>query len=223
MSAHALRGERARPTVRPSRSLRWRVPQFLIGLTLCATGVFLSLQVGLGVSPWDVLHGGIAEVSGLSFGVIVVAAGLAILLASIALGVRPGIGTLVNVLGVGIALDRLLAGPFLDDLHTAPVPVRVALLLLAVVLLGIGVALYLGAGFGPGPRDGLMVAAALHGLPIGPARLVIELSVLALGWLLGGQVGVGTLVMGLCTAPAVAWSFRLLGQSPLPRETPART
>lgn len=222
MSADAPRGERVRPTLRPLRSLRWRIPQFLVGLGLCSTGVFLSLQVGLGVSPWDVLHGGIADVTGLSFGVVVIAAGLAILLASMALGVRPGWGTLVNVVTVGVALDRLLAGPILDDLHTAPVVLRVALLALAVLLLGVGVALYLGAGFGAGPRDGLMVAAALHGLAIGPARLVIELTALGLGWLLGGQVGIGTVVMALCTAPAVAWSFRLLGQSPLPREVPAR-
>ena len=210
-----------RTTRRPSRAApapwtppRARMLRFLGGLAVCAVGVFLSLRAGLGLSPWDVLHSGLSQQLGISYGTVVIVVGLLVLLASWALGVRPGLGTLFNVLAMGWGLDALLATTWLQDLPSAPVAVRVLALLASVVALGFGAALYIGAGYGAGPRDSLMVACHQHGWPIGPSRCVIELSVLVGGWFLGGAVGVGTVLLALGIGPVVQLSFRLLRQQP---------
>lgn len=214
------------PSRRPAS--RWvppprRLLQFLAGLALCALGVWLSVRVQLGLSPWDTLHAGLSDHLGLSFGTIIIAVGLLVLALSWLLGVRPGLGTLFNIFAMGWVLDLLLGSPWLHDLPGAPVAVRVLALLASVALLGFGAALYIGAGFGAGPRDSLMVACFRHGLPIGPSRCAIELAVVGGGWLLGAPIGVGTLVLALGTGPAVQASFRLLRQQPpsSPRPAPA--
>jgi len=201
------------------RLTRWTPPpgrllRFLGGLASCALAVWLSVQVELGLSPWDMLHSGLSESLGLSFGLVVILVGLAVLLVSWALGVRPGLGTLVNIVSMGWVLDRLLATSWLDGLSSAAIWLRVLVLVAAVLLLGFGAALYIGAGFGAGPRDSLMVACHHRGLPIGPARVAIELTVLLVGWLLGGALGLGTVLLALGTGPVVQLSFRLLGQEP---------
>jgi uncharacterized protein len=206
-------------TARPS--LRSRLPRFVAGLALCAVAVWLTVQVDLGLAPWDVLHSGLSHVFGLSFGAVIVAVGILVLAASALLGVRPGVGTLVNVVLMGFALDRLLATSWLDALPAAPFAVRLLVLVGAVGLLGLGAALYIGAGFGAGPRDSLMVALAGRGLPIGWSRCAIELSVLVGGWLLHGPVGIGTAVIALTSGPAVQVAFRLLQREP-PRRSPRR-
>ncbi|PPK98092.1 putative membrane protein YczE [Kineococcus xinjiangensis] len=188
--------------------------QFLGGLVLCATGVWLSLQAGLGVSPWDVLHAGVATWTGLSFGTVVAGVGVVVVVLSALLGVRPGLGTFVNILLIGAVLDLLLAASWLDGLPEAALALRILALLAAVALLGTGAALYIGAGFGAGPRDSLMVACHLRGWPIGVSRVVIEVSVVAAGWLLGGPVGAGTVVMALALGPATQVAFRVLRQEP---------
>lgn len=175
--------------------------------------VWLTLQVQLGLSPWDVLHAGVSTSTGLSFGLVVAAVGLLVLAAGTGLGVRPGWGTVGNVLVIGVLLDVLIAAPALDGLADASVPVRAAVLLAATGLLGLGGALYIGAGFGAGPRDSLMVALARRGVPVGVGRCGVELTVLALGWLLHGPVGVGTAVVALLSGPAVQASFALVRRS----------
>jgi uncharacterized membrane protein YczE len=187
-----------------------RLPRFVLGLALCAVAVWLTVQVQLGLSPWDVLHSGLSHVFGMSFGAVIVAVGIVVLAGSALLGVRPGLGTIVNVLSMGVAVDRLLATSWLDTLPAAALPVRLVVLVVAVALLGLGAALYIGAGFGAGPRDSLMVALADRGLPIGWSRGAIEVSVLGAGWLLHGPVGVGTAVVALATGPAVQVAFRVV-------------
>ena len=233
-AARARRPARpARPAARSAaRPAAWTPPRarllrFLGGLAICVVGVFLSLRAGLGLSPWDVLHAGTSEQSGLSFGTVVIAVGLLVLLVSWALGVRPGLGTLFNVLAVGWGLDALLATSWLEGLADAPVALRVLAVLGSVAALGFGAALYIGAGYGAGPRDSLMVACHQHGLPIGASRVVIEVTVVVVGWLLGGPVGVGTVLLAVGTGPAVQASFRLLRQlpptsEPSPRRAAAR-
>ena len=207
----------ARWTPPPGRTLR-----FLGGLALCALAVWLSVQVDLGLAPWDMLHSGLSEHLGLSFGLVVILVGLAVLVLSWSLGERPGLGTLVNIVGVGWVIDRLFATSWLDGLPDAATWVRVLLLVLAVVLLGVGAALYIGAAFGAGPRDSLMVACHAHGWPIGPSRVVIEVTVLLVGWLLGGALGLGTVLLALGTGPVVQLTFRLLHeQPPSRRKVPA--
>ncbi|WP_432492363.1 YczE/YyaS/YitT family protein [Kineococcus gypseus] len=194
----------------PSR----RLAQFVGGLVLAATGVWGSLQVQLGLSSWDVLHAGVAQRTGLSYGTVVAAVGVLVLVASGLLGVRPRPGTLVNVVLVAGLLDALLASSWLDGLASAPLPVRALALVLSVLALGFGGAVYIGAGLGSGPRDSLMVACHLRGWPVGRSRALIEVSVLAVGWLLGGPVGVGTVLTALALGPVTQFAFRVLRQSP---------
>ena len=214
-TAVVLEAPEATPATTTRPPLHRRLPRFVLGLSLCAIGVWLTVQVHLGLSPWDVLHSGLSQVFGLSFGGIIVAVGIVVLAGSAFLGVRPGLGTLVNVLSMGFVVDRLLATTWLDTLPTAPLPVRGLVLAAAVALLGLGAALYIGAGFGAGPRDSLMVALARRGLPIGWSRGAIELTVLGAGWLLHGPVGIGTAVVAVATGPAVQVAFRLFPEKRL--------
>ncbi|WP_432482871.1 hypothetical protein [Kineococcus esterisolvens] len=204
------------PPARPGRRRPppRRVAQFLAGLAMCAAGVWGSLQVHLGVASWDVLHAGVADRTGLSYGTVVAGVGVLVVLVSLVLGVRPRLGTLVNVVAIAAALDALLASSWLDGLGSAPAAVRVAVLAASVLFLGFGGALYIGAGLGSGPRDSLMVACHLRGWPVGRSRALIEVGVVALGWLLGGPVGVGTVVMALALGPVTQFAFRVLRQSP---------
>lgn len=211
----------AHPAADRQRSLRSRGPaaagrlaRFFGGLALCALAVWLSVRVGLGLSPWDVLHSGLAARLGMPIGVVLIGVGLLVLAGGTLLGVRPGLGTVLNILLVGTGLDALIGSSWLTGLATAPFPVRVAVLVLATALLGLGGAMYISARFGAGPRDSLMVAFAQRGIPVGVARCGIELTVLAAGWALGGRVGVGTLILALGSGPAVAGSFRLLRRRP---------
>lgn len=209
-TARVLDAPEAKPVTAPDPSLGNRLARFVAGLALCAVAVWLTVRVDLGLSPWDVLHSGLTQMTGLSFGAVLVTVGVVVLAGSALLGVRPGWGTLVNVVVMGVVLDRLLATSWLDGLPAAPLAVRLVVLLGAVGLLGLGAALYIGAGLGAGPRDSLMVALAGRGLSMGWSRCAIELTVLAGGWLLHGRVGIGTAVMALTSGPAVQAAFRVL-------------
>lgn len=177
-----------------------RLFQLLLGLSLYGASMALMVRAGLGLDPWDVFHQGLAGRVGLSIGMLVNVVGALVLLLWIPLRQRPGVGTIANVLVIGTAMDlTLLILPELNGL-----PVRGAGLLLAVVVNGIAGALYIGAGLGPGPRDGLMTGLARRtGRSIRLVRTGIELTVLAIGWLLGGTVGVGTVLYAFAIGPLV--------------------
>ncbi len=190
--------------------------QLLLGLVLFGVGLWLGLVTELGVGPWDVLTGGVAELLGTSFGRTSIVVSVVVLLVGMAAGVRPGIGTLLNVVVIGATIDVLLAGGLLADLGDGPLLLRLAVVLLGIAVVAVGSALYLGAHLGPGPRDGLMVV--LHtrtGWPVGAARAVLECAVLVVGVLLGGPVGIGTVLFAVGIGPAVQVAFRLLRQSPV--------
>ncbi|MBJ7412174.1 MAG: hypothetical protein JHD15_17665 [Phenylobacterium sp.] len=177
-----------------------RLLQLLLGLSLYGASMALMVRAGLGLDPWDVFHQGLAGRVGLSIGLVVNIVGAGVLLLWIPLRQWPGIGTIANVLVIGTAMDlSLLVLPDLDGL-----PVRGAGLALAVVANGVAGALYIGAGLGPGPRDGLMTGLARRtGWPIRRVRTGIELTVLAAGWLLGGTLGVGTVLYAFAIGPLV--------------------
>jgi uncharacterized membrane protein YczE len=181
---------------RPAR----RLIQLTAGLILYGGSMAMMVRAGLGLDPWDVFHQGVAERTGLSMGWVVCAVGAAVLLLWIPLRQRPGLGTVANVVLIGLALDatlRVLPAP-------QPLPVRVTLLIAGVLVNGIAGGLYLGARLGPGPRDGLMTGyARRRSASIRLVRTVLELTVLATGWLLGGTVGVGTLLYALAIGPLV--------------------
>ena len=193
-----------------------RLGQLLVGLVLFGVGLWLGLVAELGVGPWDVLTGGLAELLGTSFGRTSVVVSVIVLLVGMAAGVRPGIGTLLNVVVIGATIDLLLASPVLADLGDGPVLLRLSVTLLGIAVVAVGSALYLGAHLGPGPRDGLMVAIhARTGWPVGAARAALECAVLVVGVLLGGPVGIGTVLFAFGIGPAVQLAFRLLRQSPV--------
>jgi uncharacterized membrane protein YczE len=179
------------------RELRRRLPRLLAGIPLLGIGIAMTLAARLGVSPYDVLHQGLAELTGLSFGTVVVLLGLLILVLWIPLRQRPGIGTVINTLTVGFVVDlTLLVLPEPD-----PIAWRVPLLLGGILVTAVGMGLYIGSGLGPGPRDGLMTGIAAKGFAIWKVRTVLELLALSIGWALGGDVGVGTVLFALSIGP----------------------
>ncbi|MCP3799065.1 hypothetical protein NLX83_07325 [Allokutzneria sp. A3M-2-11 16] len=181
------------------RPLR-RFAQLFVGLALYGASMGLMVRAGMGLDPWDVLHEGLTDRIGLSFGTITAITGAVVLLAWLPLRQMPGIGTVANVVVIALSVDATLA--VLPDLHGL-LPQFVAMLA-SVVLNGFACAVYIGARLGPGPRDGLMTGlSARTGWSIRLVRTGIEITVLALGWLLGGTVGIGTVVYALAMGPIV--------------------
>jgi len=176
-----------------------RLVQLTAGLALFGASIALLVRAELGLFPWDVLHQGVARATGLPLGVVVILASVVVLVLWIPLRQRPGLGTVANVVLVGVFVDLTLA--VLPTVE--PLPGRVALLVGGVVLNAAATGLYIGAGYGPGPRDGLMTGLAARGWPLHWSRLAIELAVLTGGLVLGGTVGVGTVVYALAVGPLV--------------------
>jgi uncharacterized membrane protein YczE len=177
-----------------------RLAQLYAGLVLYGASMALQIRAGLGLDPWDVLHQGVAERTGLSFGTVVIITGALVLLAWVPLRQVPGIGTVSNVIVIGVAVDATLAAlP-----HAGSAPVAVAMLLAGVGLNGVAGGAYIGAGLGPGPRDGLMTGLVRRtGRSVRVVRTAIEVTVLVVGAALGGTVGVGTLVYAFSIGPLV--------------------
>jgi uncharacterized membrane protein YczE len=192
-----------------ARSLRGaalpgRLLRLYSGLVLFGISIAVLVAAGLGLPSWDVLHQGLARSTGVPFGGVVIGMGALVLLAWIPLRVRPGLGTLSNVVVVGLVAEVSLAMlPRPEGLA-----VRVPLLVAAVVLNALATGLYLGADFGPGPRDGLMTGIARRGASIRAARTAIEVVVLSAGWSLGGTVGAGTVLFALVIGPLTQFFLR---------------
>jgi uncharacterized membrane protein YczE len=179
--------------------LALRLVNLFAGLVLFGASLALMLRSGLGLGPWDVLHQGVAERTGLPIGQVVIGVAVVVLLLWFPLRQRPGFGTVSNVIVVGLAVDGTLA--VLPQPHQ--LALRTAYLILGILANAVATGLYIGAGLGPGPRDGLMTGFAQRGYSIRLVRTLIELSVLAIGWLLGGTVGVGTLLYAVTIGPLV--------------------
>ncbi|CAN5390395.1 membrane protein [soil metagenome] len=175
-----------------------RLFQLFWGLCLYGFSMALMLRANLGLDPWDVLHQGIAPSLGLSFGMTVNLVGLVVLLLWIPLRQRPGVGTVLNIVVIGTAVDLSLLILPTPEGYAA----RFAFLIGGIILNGIAGGAYIGAGLGPGPRDGLMTGlCARTGWPVKIVRTAIELAVLTIGWMLGGTVGVGTVLY----AVSIGW------------------
>lgn len=187
-----------------------RLAQLYAGLVLYGFSASLILLSGLGNVPWDVFHQGLANHTGIGTGIWVCLVGAALLVLWIPLRQKPGLGTLSNVIVLGVVLQAMVEA--FDQPHgTAP---RVALLGAGVVLNGVATGLYIGARFGPGPRDGLMTSLAARGHSLRVVRTAIELTVLAAGALLGGTAGIGTLVYALSIGPLAKVFVPLLDAQP---------
>jgi len=183
-----------------------RLVQLYVGLALYGASSALLVVSGLGLEPWNVLHQGLAELTGLTIGVVSIIVGAAVLLLWIPLRQRPGLGTVSNVFMVGLAMDGTLA--LIPEAHG--LAVRIPLLLAGIVLNGAATGLYISANFGPGPRDGLMTG--LHrrtGRSIRLIRTALEVMVVATGFALGGTVGIGTLLYALAIGPLAQLFLRV--------------
>jgi uncharacterized membrane protein YczE len=184
-----------RPT--PDR-LASRLVQLVLGLILYGASSALLVLGGLGLEPWNVFHQGLSRHTGIAIGTWAILASAGVLLLWIPLRQRPGVGTIANAILVGAVMDLVLW------LAAAPhsLPARTACMVSGVILNGIATGAYIGAGLGPGPRDGLMLGISRRtGISIRVARWSVEAAVLAIGWALGGTLGLGTLLYALCIGP----------------------
>ena len=196
--------------------LQLRLAGLVVGLFLCALGVVLFLESELGLPPWDVLHQGLAEQAGISFGLANLVVSLVVLALVWRLRARIGLGTLLNATLIGTFVIALSAVEAVDGLSDEPFATRIGLLPVALVCFGVGSAFYIGAALGAGPRDSLMLVVSRRlGVRIGAARTATEVAALGLGFALGGTAGVGTLVFALGIGPAVELSFWLLARTRL--------
>lgn len=177
-----------------------RLIQLFLGLALYGVSLGLMVRANLGLDPWDVFHQGLAQRVGLSLGMMVNLVGAAVLLLWIPIRQRPGIGTIANVFMIGTFADISLW--LIPPIHG--LPLAIAVLVGAVVLNGVATGAYIGAGLGPGPRDGLMTGLVKRtGGSVRVIRTSIEVAVLAAGWLLGGTVGLGTVLYAIAIGPIV--------------------
>ncbi|MET9791274.1 hypothetical protein [Streptomyces canus] len=199
------------PALSTQSRLGRRLIQLYVGLALYGASSALLVEAGLGLEPWGVLHQGLAELTGLSIGVVSIIVGAAVLLLWIPLRQRPGLGTVSNVFVVGIAMDATLT--VVPEVHG--LAVRIPLLLAGIVLNGVATGLYIAAHFGPGPRDGLMTG--LHrrtGRSIRLMRTAIEVAVVVTGFVLGGTIGVGTVLYAVSIGPLAQLFLRVFAVLP---------
>ncbi len=189
-------------------TLNARFLRLVSGLVLCGVAVSLMVRARLGLGPWDVLHQGIATRTGIAIGTVGILVGLAVLVLWIPMRERPGIGTITNMVLIGVVIDLLLA--VIEPPQA--MAVRVLFLVAGVSVFGPGIALYVGAALGAGPRDGLMTNLARRGMSIRAARTVVELGALVAGFALGGTVGLGTVLYAATIGPTTQfWMTRLPG------------
>jgi uncharacterized membrane protein YczE len=199
------------PTTRRAR----RFAQLFVGLTTFAAGLGLMVRAELGLGPWDVLHQGLSERSGLTIGTAGILVGVVVMLAWIPLRERPGVGTVLNVIVVGGVMDLTLL--VVDDVDGTAL--RWLTLGVGIGLVALGTALYIGAGLGPGPRDGLMTGwSRRRGTSLRAVRTTVELSALVVGWALGGKVGPGTVIFAFAVGPLLQCA---LGRVTVPASPPA--
>ena len=193
-----------------------RFAWLVFGLFLCACGVVCFLESELGLPPWDVLHQGLAEQLGVSFGVANLVVSIVVLALSWALRAHIGLGTLMNALLIGSFVIAIAYIEPITELSDRGLAFRIALLAVALPFFGAGSAFYICAAMGAGPRDSLMLVVSRGlGIRIGAARMGLELAALAIGFVLGGTAGLGTVVFALGIGPAVELSFWLLQRTPL--------
>lgn len=195
-----------------------RLIQLHLGLALFGFSLALMVRAALGLDPWTVFQQGLTDITGLTLGQLSIAVGALVMLAWIPLRQKPGFGTLANIVVIGLVIDAsLMVLPVFEGLG-----LRAAMMLTGVVLNAVGSAAYIGAGMGAGPRDGLMTG--LHerlGWSIRVSRLSIEATVLAAGWLLGGVVGVGTVLYAFALGPLVQLFLPMFTLAPPLKVSPA--
>jgi len=176
-----------------------RITRCVFGLALFGAGIALLIASDLGAAPWDVFHTGVSEITGIPVGTVIIITGVALLGLWIPLREPPGLGTVLNAVEIG-----LVAGLVLDRFpDTDNLALRAGIMVGGVLLIAVGTGFYIGAGLGPGPRDGLMTGLARRGPSLRTARTGIEITVLVIGVLFGGSIGIGTAVFAFTIGPLV--------------------
>ena len=199
----------------PAAELVRRVPRVLVGLLAFGLGVAFTAVSGLGLAPWEVFHQGISRITGIPLGTVAIITGALVLFGWIPLRQKIGLGTLMNVTIIGIVIDVTLA---IMPERAGSTAWQWTAVVGGITLIGIGSGLYIGAGLGPGPRDGLMTGLAGRGYKMRRARTLIEAIALIMGWLMGGTLGIGTILFAVTVGPAVEYSFKLTALDPVPVE-----
>lgn len=191
------------------RSFSKRFLRLIIGLFLCSLGILLTIQANIGYAPWDAFHVGFAKTIGVSLGTSSIIVGLAIVVVTILLGEKLGVGTLLNMFLIGIFLDVLIMSnviPIVDNSFLG-----LLMLLIGLFIIALGSYFYIGSGFGAGPRDSLMVGLTRKTkLPVGLCRVMVELSAALIGYKLGGMIGLGTIIAAFAIGFCVQITFKLL-------------
>lgn len=187
-----------------------RLTRCVVGLACFGLGISMFVTAGLGLAPWDVFHQGVARHTGISLGWVIEIVGFLLLLLWIPLHQRPGVGTILNALEIGLVVN--LIGDHLPS--TDRLLPRLAYVVGAVIVIAIGSGLYIGAGLGTGPRDGIMVALAARGYSMRVTRTVLEAAVMLVGIALGGHIGIGTLAFVVGIGPLVHVLIPRLSMAP---------
>lgn len=195
------------------RTFIFRFLRLIFGLFVYGIGIVFTIRANIGYAPWDVFHAGLAKTVGISFGTASIWVGVMIVILAVILGERVGLGTLLNMVLIGVFIDLIMLMNF--------IPLSgnffLGLLMMAVGMIVISLAtfLYIGSGFGAGPRDSLMVAVTrLTKLPVGICRGSIEVMAVVVGWLLGGLLGIGTVVSAFSIGFFVQMTFKVIGFDP---------
>ena len=189
-----------------------RTPSLFVGLFFFSAGIVANLQAGLGMMPWGVLNVGLTKLTPFTLGEVSQVVGLAILLLGWLLKFPPGFGTFANMYAIGVFIDWIIASGLMPTPEA--LPLQLGLLLLSVAFLGVGTLLYIRVGLGAGPRDGLMMGLVkTTGRPVSMIRGAIEITVLVVGYILGGPVGIGTIISAVTVGYSVQLAFKLGGYS----------
>jgi uncharacterized membrane protein YczE len=205
--------ERTR-SVAPGRWLK-----LFAGLVCFGVGIALMIDARVGIPPWDVLHQGVSKLTNFRIGTVTTLMAVPVLAIWALLRERPGIGTIANALIIGPVVN--IALPLLPGFDNFAL--QLVQMVVGVLVVALGTVVYIGAALGPGPRDGLMTGLARRtGLSVRVCRTAIEITVLTIGWLLGGNVGVGTLIFALGIGPSIQLMFKLLGVTPPVKPTPGQ-
>lgn len=190
-----------------------RIFRLVFGLFLYALGIALTINAHIGYAPWDVFHAGLGKTLGITIGTASILAGFVIIAITALMGEKIGLGTILNMLLIGMFLDVILASDTVPVMNT--MPLGVLMLTGGLFVISLASYFYIGSGFGTGPRDGLMVALTRKlTLPIGVIRSAIEVSAILLGWALGGMAGIGTLLSGGLIGFSIQSTFRALHFDP---------
>lgn len=186
-----------------------RLARLILGLFLYALGIAVTMRAQIGYAPWEVFHAGVGKAAGMSIGNVSIVAGVLIGLLAWALGEKLGLGTVLNMVFIGLFLDMLLGLPVIPTAEgwILGIPMLIA----GLYIIALASYFYIGSGFGAGPRDSLMVVLKRRtGFPIGACRIAIELTAVCVGWLLGGMVGIGTVISAVMIGFCVQTTFKAL-------------